>query len=47
MALGVDLKSAEHGDVDMAAPDQREGYRAVESRSTGQRADRSSAGIGQ
>ena len=47
MAVGIDLQAAEHGDVDMAAADQPERHRAVEGRSTRQRADRLAAGVGQ
>src|SRR6201999_2750103 len=47
MALRVDLPTAEHGDVDMAATDQGERHRAVEGGCARKRADRPAAGIGQ
>ena len=47
MSFGVDLQAAEHGDVNMAAPDQGEGHRAVEGRGAGEGADWPTAGISQ
>jgi hypothetical protein len=44
---GIDLQTTEYGDVDMAAADQTERHRTVESGGAGQRADRLATGIGQ
>ncbi len=47
MSFRIDLQPAEHGDIDMAAADQRERHRAVEGRRSRQCADRPAAGVGQ